>query len=67
MSSGQFITDAVVVTGKDKCPPGYSIVSTFCIKNYVICVSIKFNPGWNLCTPRRRSSARSLKILGVVA
>ena len=24
-------------------------------------------PGWNLCTLRRRSSARSLKILGVVA
>ena len=34
MSSGQFITDVVIVTGKDKCPPGYTIVSTFCAKEY---------------------------------
>ena len=26
-----------------------------------------YKPGWNLCTPQRRSLVRSLKILGIVA
>lgn len=36
MNSGQFITDIVVVSGKDKCPPGYTIVSTFYDSNILV-------------------------------
>ncbi len=40
MNSGQFITDVVVVSSKDKCPSGYTIVSIFRVKIYAVSVTL---------------------------
>ena len=47
----------------------YKIICNNCnaVGIYYMEMECTQEPGWNLCTPRRRSSARSLKILGIVA
>ena len=59
-------TNSGVISTQPKTP------KTFCkLSTLPTCCNLSIlsscNPGWNLCTPRRRSLARGLKILGVVA